>query len=107
MYPHLTIFETLMLSAHFFLPEELSDEEKTSIVNAVIAELGLIKAKDTIIGDEKVILLIMAMDMMYNMNEFMYVRSAVCLAGSGRERVWQCSSSPTRRCSSWTSPPRD
>lgn len=54
MYPHLTVFETLMLSAHFFLPEELSDEEKTSIVNAVIAELGLIKAKDTIIGDEKV-----------------------------------------------------
>ena len=93
MSPHLTIFETLMLlSAHFFLLEELSDEEKTFIVNAVIAELGLIKAKDTIIGDEKVILFILAMDMMYDMNKFMYVRFAVCLAGSGRERVWQCSS---------------
>lgn len=54
MYPHLTVFETLMLSAHFFLPEELPDEEKTSIVNSVISELGLIKAKDTIIGDDKV-----------------------------------------------------
>ena len=93
MSPHLTIFETLMLlSAHFFLLEELSDEEKTFIVNAVIAELGLIKAKDTIIGDEKVILFILAMDMMYDMNKFMYARFAVCLAGSGRERVWQCSS---------------
>lgn len=46
MSPHLTIFETLMPSAHFFLLEELSDEEKTFIVNAVIAELGLIKAKE-------------------------------------------------------------
>ncbi len=84
----------MKLSAHFFLPDGLSDEEKTSIVNAVVDHraLGLIKAKDTIFGDEKDILFILAMDMMYDMNEFMYVRFAVCLARSREERVWQCSS---------------
>ena len=54
MYAHLTVFETLMLSAHFFLPETLTDEEKKTIVNSIISELGLIKAKGTIIGDDKV-----------------------------------------------------
>jgi ABC-type multidrug transport system ATPase subunit len=54
MYAHLTVFETLLLSAHFFLSESIPDSEKISLVEAVIAELGLIKARDTIIGDEKV-----------------------------------------------------
>lgn len=54
MYAFLTVFETLMLSAHFFLPNELSDEDKVKIVDVTIAELGLIKARDTIIGNEKV-----------------------------------------------------
>jgi hypothetical protein len=37
----------MKLSAHFFLPDGLSDEEKTSIVNAVVDHraLGLIKAR--------------------------------------------------------------
>ena len=54
MYAFLTVFETLMLSAHFFLPEELSDADKTRIADGVIAELGLVKARDTIIGNDKV-----------------------------------------------------
>lgn len=54
MYAFLTVFETLMLSAHFFLPEDLTDMDKTRIVEAVIAELGLVKARDTIIGSDKV-----------------------------------------------------
>jgi ABC-type multidrug transport system ATPase subunit len=54
MYAHLTVFETLLLAAHFFLPETLSDENKKAVVNSVIQELGLIKAKDTIIGSDKV-----------------------------------------------------
>ena len=54
MYPHLTVFESLMLAGHFFLPNTLSDEEKKEIVEATIAELGLVKARDTIIGDDDV-----------------------------------------------------
>jgi ABC-type multidrug transport system ATPase subunit len=54
MFPHLTVFETLMLAGHFFLPNSLTDEEKQEIVEATIAELGLVKARDTIIGDDNV-----------------------------------------------------
>jgi len=54
LYPHLTVHETLMLAAHFFLPNEVSDEEKEIRVTAIIAELGLVKARNTCIGDEKV-----------------------------------------------------
>lgn len=54
MYAHLTVYETLTLSAHFFLSSTLSDERKSEIVMGIIQELGLIKAKDTIIGNEKV-----------------------------------------------------
>ena len=54
MYPHLTVYETLMLAAHFYLPNGVSDADKDQLVQNVIDELGLRKAKDTIIGDEKV-----------------------------------------------------
>lgn len=54
MYAHLTVQETLVLAAHFFLPTELPDEEKLKIVDTVIMELGLSKARDTIIGNDKV-----------------------------------------------------
>lgn len=54
LYPHLTVHETLMMSAHFFLPDSFTDEKKALLVNSVIAELGLGKTRDTIIGDEKV-----------------------------------------------------
>lgn len=54
MYAHLTVFETLMYSAHFYLPNEVTDEQKTDLVNNVISELGLGKTGDTYIGDEKI-----------------------------------------------------
>jgi ATP-binding cassette subfamily G (WHITE) protein 2 len=54
LYPHLTVYETLMLAAHFFLPNTMSDDAKDRLVLDVIGELGLSKAKDTIVGDEKV-----------------------------------------------------
>ena len=53
MYAHLTVFETLLLSAHFFLPTELTNDAKTQLVVDVMTQLGLLKARDTIIGDEK------------------------------------------------------
>ena len=54
MYPHLTVYETLILAAHFYLPNGVSLEDKNKLVMNVLDELGLRKAKDTIIGDEKV-----------------------------------------------------
>lgn len=54
LYPHLTVQETLMMAAHFFLPEEYDLERKTLLVDSVISELGLGKARNTIVGDEKV-----------------------------------------------------
>lgn len=54
MYPHLTIFETLMLAAHFYMPTNCPDETKINTVNSIIGELGLVKARNTCIGDEKV-----------------------------------------------------
>lgn len=53
MYAHLTVFETLILSAHFYLPDTFTTEAKVELVNDVIDELGLGKTRDTIIGDEK------------------------------------------------------
>eukprot|EP00607_Mallomonas_marina_P004883 CAMPEP_0182437988 /NCGR_PEP_ID=MMETSP1167-20130531/85430_1 /TAXON_ID=2988 /ORGANISM="Mallomonas Sp, Strain CCMP3275" /LENGTH=574 /DNA_ID=CAMNT_0024631123 /DNA_START=83 /DNA_END=1804 /DNA_ORIENTATION=+ len=53
LYPHLTVEETLILSAKFFLPLTLPTDKKTSIVQDIMAELSLMKARDTIIGDEK------------------------------------------------------
>jgi ABC-type multidrug transport system ATPase subunit len=54
LFPHLTVFETLTIASHFYLPTNMPDGEKAELVTAIIAELGLVKAKDTIIGDEKV-----------------------------------------------------
>jgi ABC-type multidrug transport system ATPase subunit len=53
MFAELTVFETLMVSAHFQLPKSMSDESKREYVLQIIAELGLNKAKDTMIGDER------------------------------------------------------
>jgi ABC-type multidrug transport system ATPase subunit len=53
MYPHLTVYETMLLAAHFYLPDEVTLEDKELLVMNVIDEMGLRKAKDTIIGDEK------------------------------------------------------
>lgn len=54
MYAYLTVFETLMLAAHFFLLVNFTEAEKVDQVDACIAELGLVKARDTIIGNDKV-----------------------------------------------------
>jgi ABC-type multidrug transport system ATPase subunit len=54
MYPHLTIAETLFLSAQFFLPSTISDEQKQALVDGLIKELGLSKGRNTTIGNEKV-----------------------------------------------------
>ncbi|KAJ1413448.1 P-loop containing nucleoside triphosphate hydrolase protein, partial [Ochromonadaceae sp. CCMP2298] len=53
MYAHLTVAESLLYAAHFYLPSSVSQAEKGALVQEVISELGLNKAKDTIIGDEK------------------------------------------------------
>lgn len=54
MYAHLTVRETFMLAAQFFLPNETRYEDKVRIVETLIADLGLSKAADTRIGNEKV-----------------------------------------------------
>ena len=53
LFAHLTVFETLLLSAHFFLPTHKPLAEKLELIDIIIAELGLRKARDTIIGDEQ------------------------------------------------------
>jgi ATP-binding cassette subfamily G (WHITE) protein 2 len=53
LFAHLTVKETLMLSAHFYLASTVSTKEKEDMVEAVIMELGLAKAKNTIIGNDK------------------------------------------------------
>jgi len=54
MYPHLTVLEVLTLASHFYCPHSMTDDMKAELVNAVVMELGLVKAKDTLIGDDKV-----------------------------------------------------
>lgn len=54
LYAHLTVYETLILAAHFFLPTDTPLEEKDSLVTTIINDLSLRKARDTIIGSEKV-----------------------------------------------------
>lgn len=53
LYPHLTVGETLLLAAHFYLSETATVQDKEQLVDAVISELGLIKTRLTIIGDDK------------------------------------------------------
>ena len=45
--------ETLLLAAYFFLPSEKGAGGKVSLVENLIQELGLIKASNTIIGNDK------------------------------------------------------
>ncbi len=54
MYTFLTVKETLMLAANFYLPLKTSDADKERIVNTLISDLGLFKAANTRIGNEKV-----------------------------------------------------
>ncbi|KAH0707106.1 hypothetical protein KY289_012182 [Solanum tuberosum] len=51
LYPHLTVYETLVFTALLRLPKTYSVEEKTAHCDAIIPQLGLTKCKDSIIGD--------------------------------------------------------
>ncbi|KAK4800586.1 hypothetical protein SAY86_021073 [Trapa natans] len=52
LYPMLTVEETLMFSAEFRLPQSLSKRRKWARVQALIDQLGLRNAANTVIGDE-------------------------------------------------------
>ncbi|KAI3887426.1 hypothetical protein MKW92_050812 [Papaver armeniacum] len=53
LFPMLTVEETLMFSAEFRLPRSLSKAKKKARVQAVIKQLGLENAANTMIGDER------------------------------------------------------
>ncbi|XP_076920066.1 ABC transporter G family member 14-like [Bidens hawaiensis] len=50
LYPHLTVTETLLFTAMLRLPESLSQNDKVEHVERVIAELGLTRCKNSMIG---------------------------------------------------------
>ncbi|KAK7257224.1 hypothetical protein RIF29_31037 [Crotalaria pallida] len=50
LYPHLTVTETLVFTALLRLPNSLTKEEKMARANSVMAQLGLTRCKDSIIG---------------------------------------------------------
>ncbi|KAJ6675393.1 ABC TRANSPORTER G FAMILY MEMBER 28 [Salix viminalis] len=52
LFPMLTVEETLMFSAEFRLPRSLSRSKKKARVQALIDQLGLRNAANTVIGDE-------------------------------------------------------
>ncbi|GAV64989.1 ABC_tran domain-containing protein/ABC2_membrane domain-containing protein [Cephalotus follicularis] len=52
LFPMLTVEETLMFSAEFRLPRSLSKRKKKARVQALIDQLGLRNAANTVIGDE-------------------------------------------------------
>ncbi|CAD6273169.1 unnamed protein product [Miscanthus lutarioriparius] len=52
LYPMLTVRETLLFAAEFRLPRALSADRKRARVDALVDQLGLARAADTIIGDE-------------------------------------------------------
>lgn len=52
LYPHLTVTETLVFTALLRLPNTLTKETKVLQAEAVIAQLGLTKCKDSIIGGD-------------------------------------------------------
>ncbi|XVF55363.1 hypothetical protein PTKIN_Ptkin06aG0031300 [Pterospermum kingtungense] len=52
LFPMLTVEETLMFAAEFRLPRSLSKEKKKARVHALIDQLGLRNAANTVIGDE-------------------------------------------------------
>ncbi|XP_052188183.1 ABC transporter G family member 25 isoform X2 [Diospyros lotus] len=50
-YPHLTVRETLVFCSLLRLPNSLSRKEKIAAADSVIAELGLAKCENTIVGN--------------------------------------------------------
>lgn len=51
LYPHLTVRETLVFCSMLRLPRQLSRETKVAAAESAIAELGLTKCENTIIGN--------------------------------------------------------
>lgn len=51
LYPHLTVRETLIFCSLLRLPNTIPQPEKIATADSVIAELGLSKCQDTIIGN--------------------------------------------------------
>ncbi|KNA06248.1 hypothetical protein SOVF_182900 [Spinacia oleracea] len=50
LYPHLTVFETLLFTALLRLPSSLAHEVKVGQVERVVAELGLTRVRNSMIG---------------------------------------------------------
>ncbi|KAL8536563.1 hypothetical protein ACS0TY_011954 [Phlomoides rotata] len=50
LYPHLTVFETLVFTALLRLPQSLTKEDKVQHVEHVVAELGLNRCQNSMIG---------------------------------------------------------
>ncbi|KAJ8774623.1 hypothetical protein K2173_017069 [Erythroxylum novogranatense] len=50
LYPHLTVLETLTYAALLRLPRELTREEKIQQAELVIAELGLTRCRNSVVG---------------------------------------------------------
>ncbi|KAK1435971.1 hypothetical protein QVD17_01744 [Tagetes erecta] len=50
LYPHLTVTETLLFTAMLRLPTSLTHDEKVNHVDRVIAELGLTRCRNSMIG---------------------------------------------------------
>lgn len=50
LYPHLTVFETLLFTALLRLPTSLTRKDKVQHVEQVINELGLTKCRNSVIG---------------------------------------------------------
>ena len=53
-YSQLTVRETLLMAARLRLPSSLTLDEKTVLVDSLLKRLGLAKAADTIVGDDKI-----------------------------------------------------
>ncbi|EGG18950.1 ABC transporter G family protein [Cavenderia fasciculata] len=52
--PAMTVFETLSFYAQLKMPREMSYDDKIKKVNEVLAEMGLKRCKDTLVGDDKI-----------------------------------------------------
>ena len=53
MFAHLTVLETLTLAAHFYCPSTDTPEQRENLVHGILLALGLYKARNTIIGNQK------------------------------------------------------
>ena len=53
-YSQLTVRETLLMAARLRLPPSLTLDEKNVLVDSLLKRLGLAKAADTIVGDDKI-----------------------------------------------------